>query len=77
MRIIMTIKTMQQLLAEKHQLELDINRLKDNAKRRARTRRLIQKGALLEKYFNAYDLSVEETEKLLATYANFIKNRTK
>ena len=73
----MTIKTMQQLLAEKHQLELDINRLKDNAKRRARTRRLIQKGALLEKYFNAYDLSVEETEKLLATYANFIKNRTK
>ena len=69
----MTIKTMQQLLAEKHQLELDINRLKDNAKRRARTRRLIQKGALLEKYFNAYDLSVEETEKLLATYANFIK----
>ncbi len=77
MRIIMTIKTMQQLLAEKHQLELDINRLKDNAKRRARTRRLIQKGALLEKYFNAYDLSVEETEKLLATYANFVKNRTK
>ncbi|WP_108307217.1 hypothetical protein [Metalysinibacillus jejuensis] len=73
----MTIKTMQQLLAEKHQLELDINRLKDNAKRRARTRRLIQKGALLEKYFNAYDLSVEETEKLLATYANFVKNRTK
>lgn len=77
MRIIMTIKTMQQLLAEKHQLELDINRLKDNAKRRARTRRLIQKGALLEKYFNAYDLSVEETEKLLSTYANFVKNRTK
>ena len=77
MRITMTIKTMQQLLAEKHQLELDINRLKDNAKRRARTRRLIQKGALLEKYFNAYDLSVEETEKLLATYANFVKNRTK
>ena len=75
MRIIMTIKTMQQLLAEKHQLELDINRLKDNAKRRARTRRLIQKGALLEKYFNAYDLSVEETEKLLATYANFIKRK--
>lgn len=71
----MTIKTMQQLLAEKHQLELDINRLKDNAKRRARTRRLIQKGALLEKYFNAYDLSVEETEKLLATYANFIKRK--
>lgn len=75
MRIIMTIKTMQQLLAEKHQLELDINRLKDNAKRRARTRRLIQKGALLEKYFNAYDLSVEETEKLLATYANFVKRK--
>ncbi|GGG33760.1 hypothetical protein GCM10007425_30560 [Lysinibacillus alkalisoli] len=71
----MTIKTMQQLLAEKHQLELDINRLKDNAKRRARTRRLIQKGALLEKYFNAYDLSVEETEKLLATYANFVKRK--
>ena len=32
-------------------------------------------GALLEKYFNAYDLSVEETEKLLATYANFVKRK--
>ena len=31
-------------------------------KRKARSRRLIQKGALLEKYFQADNLSVEQTE---------------
>ncbi|EFQ45522.1 hypothetical protein LBGG_01250 [Lactobacillus gasseri MV-22] len=33
--------------------------------RKARSRRLIQKGALLEKYFQADNLSVEQTEELL------------
>lgn len=34
-------------------------------KRKARTRRLIQKGALLEKYFNIQKLTPDETELFL------------
>lgn len=34
-------------------------------KRKARTRRLIQKGALLEKYFNIQKLTPDETESFL------------
>lgn len=42
-------------------------------KRKERTRKLIQKGALLEKYFNIENLSVEETEELLKVFANYVK----
>lgn len=38
-------------------------------KRKARTRSLIQKGALLEKYFNITDYSIEDTEKILSFFA--------
>ncbi|MDE7512241.1 hypothetical protein [Pediococcus pentosaceus] len=41
-------------------------------KRKARSRRLIQKGALLEKYFQADNLSVEQTEELLKIFANYV-----
>ena len=40
--------------------------------RKARSRRLIQKGALLEKYFQANNLSVEQTEELLKTFADYV-----
>ena len=40
--------------------------------RKARSRRLIQKGALLEKYFQAENLSVEQTEELLKIFANYV-----
>ena len=40
--------------------------------RKARSRRLIQKGALLEKYFQAYNLSVKQTEELLKIFANYV-----
>lgn len=40
--------------------------------RKARSRRLIQKGALLEKYFQAENLSVEQTEELLKMFAAYI-----
>lgn len=51
--------------------EQELNRLtrqmqRDSEKlRKKRTHLLIQKGALLEKYFNLYDNDVEETEKYL------------
>jgi len=40
--------------------------------RKARSRRLIQKGALLEKYFQADNLSVKQTEELLKIFANYV-----
>ncbi|WP_054712357.1 hypothetical protein [Secundilactobacillus paracollinoides] len=42
--------------------------------RQARSRRLIQKGALLEKYFQADNLSVEQTEELLNTFADYVNS---
>ncbi|MGA3410034.1 hypothetical protein ACA618_15275 [Lactiplantibacillus pentosus] len=41
-------------------------------KRKARSRRLIQKGALLEKYFQANNLSVKQTEELLKIFADYV-----
>ena len=40
--------------------------------RKARSRRLIQKDALLEKYFQADTLSIEQTEELLKTFADYV-----
>lgn len=44
------------------QKQIQLEKIK---KRKARTRRLIQKGALLEKYFNLQDLTPDETESFL------------
>jgi hypothetical protein len=44
-----------------------------NEDRRARTRRLIQKGALFEKYLENEDDSLEFTEDLLKVLADFRK----
>lgn len=52
--------------------------------RKERTRRLIQKGALLEKYLNVEEKSIEDTERLLKVLSEFanknkqyIENRLK
>jgi len=42
--------------------------------RKQRANRLIQKGALLEKYFDCSDLTVEETENLLSIFANYVNS---
>ena len=47
-----------------------------NEDRRARTRRLIQKGALLEKYLENENVSLKDTEDLLKVLAEF-KNKNK
>ena len=58
--------------------EQELNRLKrdiqrDSQKeRKLRTHYLIQKGALLESYFDIKDLSVDETEKLLKELASTV-----
>lgn len=40
--------------------------------RKKRANRLIQKGALLEKYFEASHLDIEETEELLSIFSVYI-----
>lgn len=54
-------KKMEQLKNQKKTLLAKQNQ----EKRKARTRRLIQLGALAEKYFNCTDIEPEEFEKLL------------
>jgi hypothetical protein len=47
-----------------------------NEERRERTRRLIQKGALFEKYLENENVSLKDTEDLLKVLAEF-KNKNK
>ena len=75
---------LEKLLAkrEKSQKRIEIEELKirqyqyiENKKaRKARTRKLIQKGALLDKYFETESLSADETESLLKTFANYVNS---
>lgn len=53
----------------------DINKRieKLNINRKQRTKRLIEKGALLEKYFEIDYLTVEETEDFLKIFSEYIK----
>ncbi|OTN86651.1 hypothetical protein [Enterococcus faecium] len=44
-----------------------------NIARKKRTKRLIEKGALLEKYFEIGYLTVEETEEFLKVFSEYIK----
>lgn len=44
-----------------------------NINRKRRTKRLIEKGALLEKYFEIDYLNVEETEEFLKIFSEYIK----
>lgn len=44
-------------------------------KRKERTRLLIQKGALLDQYFEIENLNAAETEQLLKIFSDYIKNK--
>jgi len=43
--------------------------------RKARTKRLIETGALAEKYFGLEELSVEDREKIFQTFSAFVKSK--
>ncbi|WP_298473995.1 hypothetical protein [uncultured Psychrobacillus sp.] len=58
------IKVLEQ---KKRVLELKVS----NEARKERTRRLIQKGALLEKYLEEESLSLKDTEKLTKSISGF------
>lgn len=47
----------------------------ENSKaRKERTRLLIQKGAILDKYFETESLSVNDTENLLKIFSNYVNS---
>ena len=60
----MNENNLKQNLAETNRLQAQIKREKIK-QRKLRTRRLIQKGALLEKYFTLENSSPDETELFL------------
>lgn len=61
-------KKEQEIRRLQRQMQRDSERL-----RKERTHRLIQKGALLEAYFDMRDSSIEETEKVLNIIAPEVK----
>ena len=72
------------LVQQKNELEKKIQKremlikqnkfYESNKERKIRTRKLIQKGALLDKYFETESLSANETELLLKTFANYVNS---
>lgn len=42
--------------------------------RKKRANRLIQKGALVEKYFDSEELTVEQTEELLKLFSDYVNH---
>ena len=46
--------------------------IENSKQRKLRTRILIQKGALLDKYFETENISVDDTEKLLKMFSDYI-----
>lgn len=72
---------LEKLLAkrEKAQKRIEIEELKIRQyqyieNKKARTRKLIQKGALLDKYFETENLSADEAESLLKIFANYVNS---
>ncbi|MBZ2142930.1 hypothetical protein [Streptococcus gordonii] len=71
----------QKLLQEKENLskKISINEarltrdLNSRTERKKRTHRLIQKGALLEKYFEIEDFSIQDTEEILKFFSDYVK----
>lgn len=61
---------------QKERILAKIN-LENQKRRKQRAHKLIQKGALLEKYFEADKLSIEDTEKLLKMVSDFVISKKK
>lgn len=64
-------KRISQLQERKKQIET----LSKEKERKKRTNRLIQKGALLEKYFECEHLTPEETEELLKVFSDYVNHK--
>jgi len=78
------VDNLDKLVQQKNELEKKIQKnellmkqkqfYESNKERKLRTRKLIQKGALLDKYFDIDNLSVDDTESLLKTFSEYVKS---
>ncbi|MBU8732510.1 hypothetical protein KM915_20900 [Cytobacillus oceanisediminis] len=66
-------KTLHDLQEQKRRIQSEIRGKTNYQFRKERARRLIETGALAEKYFEIHNLSIQEREELFSTFANFIK----
>ncbi|WP_394189531.1 hypothetical protein [Paenisporosarcina quisquiliarum] len=66
------VKSLQQ---KKKRLENEALRKVSWENRKARTKRLIETGALAEKYFGLEELSVEDREKVFQMFSGFVKSK--
>ncbi|AQQ55242.1 hypothetical protein [Planococcus lenghuensis] len=64
-----------ELKRKKKRLENETKRRANWEKRKARTKRLVETGALAEKYFALEDLSIEERETIFRTFSEFVKSK--
>lgn len=74
----------QELNEQITELKRKKNRLQNETKRRAsweqrklRTKRLIETGALAEKYFGLEEFTLEQREKIFQTFSEFVKGKIK
>ena len=58
---------------KKQRLENETKRKLRWENRKARTKRLIETGALAEKYFGVEDYTIEQREKVFQTFSEFVK----
>lgn len=61
------------LQQKKQQLENETRKKLNWENRKARTKRLIETGALAEKYFGIEDYTIEQREKVFQTFSDFVK----
>lgn len=62
-----------ELQQKKKRLENETRRKLNWENRKARTKRLIETGALAEKYFGIEDFTIEQREKVFQTFSEFVK----
>lgn len=70
------ISDIEKRISQLEERKKNILRLSNDRERKKRAHRLIQTGALAEKYFELEHLSLQEREQLFKTFANYI-NRNK
>ncbi|WP_079523988.1 hypothetical protein [Solibacillus isronensis] len=66
-----------ELKRKKNQLQNETKRRASWEQRKLRTKRLIETGALAEKYFGLEEFTLEQREKIFKTFSEFVKGKIK
>ena len=66
-----------ELKRKKNQLQNETKRRVSWEQRKLRTKRLIETGALAEKYFGLEEFTLEQREKIFQTFSEFVKGKIK